>query len=273
MYFCASPGYGSHPAGRGVVEAREHQPEESIQESRERELRHRHREGQGDFRRLATPGATEDGEFQGLGTAVTLGRPFPFRVVVFPGWVVAFAVFQDSLFTSGRMREEGAMGRGLRMMARMQTPVKGVREYGSGLVRPIVLGFGDWLIASVPGMQLARIPQKCFREIVLWGQNILHGVYVLMVLAHLPATLVLFCFVFIRSFALLLLCTLLKVMRLTVVNVGGLDIIDGNHKLILAIMWQLMRRHTLNLLQVRRRIRFLPFVLVFYRRALFFSLF
>ena len=41
-----------------------------------------------------------------------------------------------------------------------------------------------------------------------------------------------------------------QVMGLTVVNVGGLDIIDGNHKMTLAIMWQLMRRHTLNLLQV-----------------------
>lgn len=48
-------------------------------------------------------------------------------------------------------------------------------------------------------------------------------------------------------------CGACQVMRLTVVNVGGLDIIDGNHKLILAIMWQLMRRHTLNLLQVRSR--------------------
>ncbi|CAB1100770.1 unnamed protein product [Ectocarpus sp. CCAP 1310/34] len=42
-----------------------------------------------------------------------------------------------------------------------------------------------------------------------------------------------------------------KVMGLTVVNVGGLDIIDGNRKMTLAIMWQLMRRHTLNLLQAR----------------------
>lgn len=41
-----------------------------------------------------------------------------------------------------------------------------------------------------------------------------------------------------------------QVMGLTVVNVGGLDIIDGNRKMTLAIMWQLMRRHTLNLLQV-----------------------
>ena len=40
-----------------------------------------------------------------------------------------------------------------------------------------------------------------------------------------------------------------QVMGLTVVNVGGLDIIDGNRKMTLAIMWQLMRRHTLNLLQ------------------------
>ncbi|CAN0463236.1 unnamed protein product, partial [Discosporangium mesarthrocarpum] len=39
-------------------------------------------------------------------------------------------------------------------------------------------------------------------------------------------------------------------MGLTVVNVGGLDIIDGNKKMTLAIMWQLMRRHTLNILQV-----------------------
>ncbi|KAG5180080.1 actin bundling protein [Tribonema minus] len=42
---------------------------------------------------------------------------------------------------------------------------------------------------------------------------------------------------------------LAKAMQLTVVNVGGLDIIDGNRKMTLAIMWQLMRRHTLNLLQ------------------------
>lgn len=42
-------------------------------------------------------------------------------------------------------------------------------------------------------------------------------------------------------------------MGLTVVNVGGLDIIDGNRKMTLAIMWQLMRRHTLNLLQARDR--------------------
>jgi hypothetical protein len=38
-------------------------------------------------------------------------------------------------------------------------------------------------------------------------------------------------------------------MGLTVVNVGGLDIIDGNKKMTLAIIWQLMRRHTLNLLE------------------------
>eukprot|EP00612_Vaucheria_litorea_P002508 CAMPEP_0171458188 /NCGR_PEP_ID=MMETSP0945-20130129/3968_1 /TAXON_ID=109269 /ORGANISM="Vaucheria litorea, Strain CCMP2940" /LENGTH=631 /DNA_ID=CAMNT_0011983949 /DNA_START=37 /DNA_END=1932 /DNA_ORIENTATION=+ len=40
-----------------------------------------------------------------------------------------------------------------------------------------------------------------------------------------------------------------KNMNLSVVNVGGLDIIKGNHKMILAIMWQLMRKHTLDLLQ------------------------
>ncbi len=37
-------------------------------------------------------------------------------------------------------------------------------------------------------------------------------------------------------------------MTLSVVNVGGLDIVDVNKKLILAIVWQLMRLHTLNLL-------------------------
>ncbi len=40
----------------------------------------------------------------------------------------------------------------------------------------------------------------------------------------------------------------LKVMSLSVVNVGGLDIVDVNKKLILAVVWQLMRQHTLNLL-------------------------
>jgi plastin-1 len=40
-----------------------------------------------------------------------------------------------------------------------------------------------------------------------------------------------------------------RAMMLTIINIGGLDIIDGNKKMTLAIMWQLMRRHTLNLLQ------------------------
>ena len=50
--------------------------------------------------------------------------------------------------------------------------------------------------------------------------------------------------------------TCAQVMGLTVVNVGGLDIIDGNHKMTLAIMWQLMRRHTLNLLQVQSVLKY-----------------
>lgn len=79
-----------------------------------------------------------------------------------------------------------------------------------------------------------------------------------------------FCFCFLRSFlasydlnalydssgvcAVFLTCA--QVMGLTVVNVGGLDIIDGNHKMTLAIMWQLMRRHTLNLLQVQCALKY-----------------
>lgn len=39
-----------------------------------------------------------------------------------------------------------------------------------------------------------------------------------------------------------------KQMKLTLINVGGIDIVDGNKKLILAIIWQLMRRYTLNVL-------------------------
>jgi plastin-1 len=35
---------------------------------------------------------------------------------------------------------------------------------------------------------------------------------------------------------------LCKNMKLSVINVGGLDIVDGNKKLILAIIWQLMRK-------------------------------
>mmetsp|Transcript_28944 Transcript_28944/g.57852 ORF Transcript_28944/g.57852 Transcript_28944/m.57852 type:complete len:620 (+) Transcript_28944:43-1902(+) len=40
-----------------------------------------------------------------------------------------------------------------------------------------------------------------------------------------------------------------KQMRFSLVNVGGVDLVDGNKKLILAIMWQLMRLHTLNILR------------------------
>ena len=34
------------------------------------------------------------------------------------------------------------------------------------------------------------------------------------------------------------------------VNIGGTDIVDGQHKLVLAILWQLMRAHMRRLLQV-----------------------
>ncbi len=39
-----------------------------------------------------------------------------------------------------------------------------------------------------------------------------------------------------------------KSFKFSMINVGGLDIIDGNKKLILAIMWQLMRKYTLQVL-------------------------
>jgi plastin-1 len=40
-----------------------------------------------------------------------------------------------------------------------------------------------------------------------------------------------------------------KEMGLSVVNIGGLDLVDKKTKLILAVIWQLMRRHTINVLQ------------------------
>lgn len=39
-----------------------------------------------------------------------------------------------------------------------------------------------------------------------------------------------------------------KGMGFSMINVGGLDIVDVNKKLILAIIWQLMRKYTLNVL-------------------------
>lgn len=39
-----------------------------------------------------------------------------------------------------------------------------------------------------------------------------------------------------------------KTMKLTMINVGGLDIIDGNKKMILAVIWQLMRMYVLQVL-------------------------
>ena len=39
-----------------------------------------------------------------------------------------------------------------------------------------------------------------------------------------------------------------KQMKFSLVNVGGVDIMDGNKKLILSIIWQLMRYHTIKIL-------------------------
>ena len=39
-----------------------------------------------------------------------------------------------------------------------------------------------------------------------------------------------------------------KQMGLSVVNIGGLDLVDKKTKLMLALIWQLMRRHTINVL-------------------------
>lgn len=41
---------------------------------------------------------------------------------------------------------------------------------------------------------------------------------------------------------------LAKSMKFSVVNVGGVDLMDGNRNLILGMIWQLMRQHTLNIL-------------------------
>jgi hypothetical protein len=38
------------------------------------------------------------------------------------------------------------------------------------------------------------------------------------------------------------------------VNVGGLDIVDRNKKLILAIVWQLMRRYVLDMIKLLRKL-------------------
>eukprot|EP01039_Chlorochromonas_danica_P011620 gene11620-13028_t len=40
-----------------------------------------------------------------------------------------------------------------------------------------------------------------------------------------------------------------KAMKLSLINVGGLDIVDGNKKMILAVIWQLMRKYTLKVLE------------------------
>lgn len=45
-----------------------------------------------------------------------------------------------------------------------------------------------------------------------------------------------------------LVVTLGKEMKFSLVNIGGIDIVDGNKKIILAIIWQLLRRYTLQVL-------------------------
>ena len=42
--------------------------------------------------------------------------------------------------------------------------------------------------------------------------------------------------------------TVAKDMKFSIVNIGGIDIVDGRKKLILAIIWQLMRKYTLGVL-------------------------
>ena len=41
-----------------------------------------------------------------------------------------------------------------------------------------------------------------------------------------------------------------RVLALPLVNIGGIDILNGQHKLLLAILWQLMRYNIRGLLQV-----------------------
>jgi hypothetical protein len=41
-----------------------------------------------------------------------------------------------------------------------------------------------------------------------------------------------------------------RVLALPLVNIGGIDIVNGQHKLLLAILWQLMRFNIRGLLQV-----------------------
>ena len=44
-----------------------------------------------------------------------------------------------------------------------------------------------------------------------------------------------------------------RVLALPLVNIGGIDILNGQHKLLLAILWQLMRYNIRGLLQVLQR--------------------
>ena len=44
-----------------------------------------------------------------------------------------------------------------------------------------------------------------------------------------------------------------QVLALPLVNIGGIDILNGQHKLLLAILWQLMRYNIRGLLQVLQR--------------------
>jgi len=43
-----------------------------------------------------------------------------------------------------------------------------------------------------------------------------------------------------------------KVMELKLVNMKSVDIVEGNRKMTLAIMWKLMLRHIHNVLQVSK---------------------
>lgn len=44
-----------------------------------------------------------------------------------------------------------------------------------------------------------------------------------------------------------------KAMKFSLVNVGGLDIVDGKKKLILAFVWQMVRKNTLQVMKNTRK--------------------
>jgi plastin-1 len=78
---------------------------------------------------------------------------------------------------------------------------------------------------SQDGFNLIKIIDKVFPGIVIWKR-----------VSHDPASR--FKKVENANYAV----DLCKNMKLSIVNIGGIDIVDGNKKLILAVIWQLMRK-------------------------------